>query len=324
MLNDSAIYDANSRLMSKAEELGIPYNKILPRLEGLINNDNLSVTAFKILEECVIELISENIAQGKHFEGFQYLRRATDSLGGFSNEFVHERPPEEYLSALRKDQIDLAHELIKSRERAIENVFDVYNDFLEEWGIEGQKLSNKDLTLSNLYEYGLHPDLEFKKSDCGKCIIYFDDESGFRFSASKIEENIMPRDTSKEGLRDFFKEPLQRLVHYHRDNDKPYDSSILGGGAYFMKSPKTIFVDFKSGDFGMMNKGLVTKCLKDSGLKVQTFGDDQYFNTRELEHYLRNHFLNEPYPSEESSSTQEEPVYSGPPLPDREDDDIPF
>lgn len=309
-MDDFGIYGEGIRLIEGARDLGIPYVEIIPELGRLGNNENST----EILRECIEKLVQENIARGEHFEAFQYSKRAADNfrihIESFSN------PSEEYMQELRKTQIALVPELIKSKLRTIENVFKEYNTFAVENDFSDYQLSNKDLNFSGLYQYGLDSDLELKKSDCGKCIIYFDQELGFRFNASLIEENIMPRDISKDGLRNFFRGPLKRLVPAHREIDRPQESQILGGGAYFMKTSKTIFVDFESGNFGRMNKELAMRCLMDSSLNVTTFGDDKYFNTRDIESYLRYHLLGESYENETSSGQGN--------VTQPKDDDIPF
>ncbi len=137
--------------------------------------------------------------------------------------------------------------------------------------------------IEDFFGYGLQEDLELEKGDCGKCIISFNPRANsFIFNVSRMGD-ITPRDTSKQGLRKFFKNGLEHYVGFHKNIGR--DGSVLGGGAYFVKDGQKIFVDYKSGDFGEMNKGVLSKCLEEAGLKLMTL-DDNYFDTTPLNEYL--------------------------------------
>jgi hypothetical protein len=290
MVSDSLLYGANVSLIRKAEDIGIPYENIASQLNQLtkIDEKNTLKKQDEILSTSVLKTMNEYVDKDEHFEAYVIFKKAQNYLKDLNPTF--QSPSSKYFSQLRKTQLDLAHELLKSEKEQLNNVFDDYNNFLLHFKAKGQ-LFIKDLTFSKIYEFGLRSGLELEKSDCGKCIIYFSHISGFEFRASKLEYDVIPRDTSKKGLRLFFKKDLQYLVPCHSGLSDQDESCVLGGGAYFMESPEKIFVDYKSQNFGKMNKELVTRCLENAGLKVETFGDDKYFLSDKLEEYIKNYIL---------------------------------
>jgi|GEM_PF-2484050 len=135
--------------------------------------------------------------------------------------------------------------------------------------------------------YVFHPGLNLRKGDWGKCIIYSPDRIKFYFKVSKIPF-VSPNSNSPDYLRkifnnDFFDEITCR--HKYILSIGPEKIYAFGGGAYFMISDNLIFADGESGDFGQMNKPLLTRILKNEKLKLQTI-DDKFFNIQPLKKYL--------------------------------------
>jgi hypothetical protein len=121
---------------------------------------------------------------------------------------------------------------------------------------------------------------DLKVGDIGKVILTYDSEENY-FSVyfSKLRHNLTTKTSDKTELRGLFKAHVfNDLAGYHRNIKRPEDSDILGGGAYKVISKKNLFVDYDSGDFGKMQKGILEKCVCAGNYKLITL-DDTYFKT---------------------------------------------
>ncbi len=145
--------------------------------------------------------------------------------------------------------------------------------------------------MSIAFEYKLHPELKLEKGNWGKCIIYnVGGDSNIYFSVSKIPY-VIPSSTEPRDLKNLFNTDWfsMSLAGLHRDIPRigSKESRItLGGGAYMMIDNNIMFVDNESGDFGKMNRSLLSLILSKKDIALLTLGD-KYFYNDSLELYLQ-------------------------------------
>lgn len=159
-----------------------------------------------------------------------------------------------------RETIDSLNEDISFSEKI--GLINKYNQLAERYGVE--KINNSILDFESIFNFGLHPDLELKNGDLGKCIIYIDNNTNFvGFNTSTINYFTL-KDISESELKEFFEDKsLDYEAGAHRNITRPKDSKVQGGGVFFVKDKK-VYVARRSGDFYEMNKSLLQKCFEDT------------------------------------------------------------
>lgn len=287
-------YEIHKNILEFSQAQGVNYyvaglvlekfNKIVKRLEKGPNKRNLEEKLERIKEplkrSCLRKNVKYLVENGNLFEAYVFAKNNGIKIKKFESEKISKKSLEE----IRAQQISTVNE--RWEDSQPEKAFSDYNDFIRFIGVEGNELSHKDIPFADFFEYGPTNKLRLERGDCGKCILYLNyDTRSFCFSVSKMED-VLPKDTSKEGLREFFKkEAFSRYIGAHRQINRPENVKIRGGGAYFMLSDKEIFIDYDSGDFGPMNKEVLSRCLKNMELEMTVLNDD-YFDKTPIEIYI--------------------------------------
>jgi hypothetical protein len=161
--------------------------------------------------------------------------------------------------------------------------FEAARDLFQEYG-EIFNLPENALPFEELLQYHLNGNLD--EGDLGKCILCYDDSNNVTLACKPAKFGITTRLRGEDLLHFFYSGHFHSTVGMHRNIPKPEDSRIIGGASYLVLDSETVFVGYKSGDFGVTQKTLVERCLNESGFKLETLNDD-HFSDRSVVDYLK-------------------------------------